>query len=775
MTVSPGTYMNTETLRPRLPLAVAAALLCVGSLAPAQDQAPPQRGGADPSDDAFDMGSPPALPEGLTEEEMWPAATAEGWKKPVLVHWQRCFDDALTVARAENRPILVCVNMDGEIASEHFAGVRYRDPETAALMNKYVCVIASVYRHTPRDYDEGGNRVPCPRFGTVTCGEHIESERELYEKYFDGKRISPRHIVLDLEEKEQLDVYFSWDTATVTTTFQKGVEGWPEPNQPPEPTLENLAMSAKVEYRELLEETYAGSDRETKRSILLLLRERPVVDQVEVLRTAIFGFDLELAHIARQALAECKTEPALDLIAEALKVPLEPVERQRLLQAVDRMGETSPRARTLAALHSGLSVGSRYIDAKTLEARAREYEANVGLIVDVQARENAADAGPEEPRAQLEFAAALLARAQETGDRRLATLLLEDARTAARKAEELGAKGVRLDAIEAVLASESGEYDRARERAVAAIEGGLLNVGDGVIRDGSVDLTEATKARVLRLFAEARQRAIRQAYRAKEDWPPEWLSDVNAAYATLAKGPFVDEITVVNHYDFLRWIGASPRANAVLDDAMARFPESPILHSRLRDRLLWEGGPKNLERDYAERLARETAAGSEPTQLAWFAGYASIVAAEHYRRRSEFEAAISAYDRAIALYERSRRDFPDGADTCEHLIALSHAGLSRIALEQADLERAKRELLLCFELRPDSAATLDGLGFSPVMTAKMLKERLLEASDEKGAEEIQLAMDSLDPKLLEPPPAERMGSGGRRPPRGGPGGRGSGG
>jgi len=765
--------MNTVTLRHRFLLAVSAALLCVGPWTSAQDQPPPQRGGADPSEDAFDMGSPPALPDGMTEEEMWPAATAEGWKNPVLVNWQRCFDDALKVARAENRPILVCVNMDGEIASEHFAGVRYRDPETAALMNHYVCVVASVYRHTPRDYDEEGNRVPCPRFGTVTCGEHIEAERELYEKYFDGKRISPRHIVLDLEEKEQLDVYFSWDTATVTTTFRKGVEGWPDPNLPPEPTLENLAMSAKVEYRELLEKAYADSDRETKWKILVQLREKPVVDQVEVLRTAIFGFDLELAHIARQALAECKTEPALDLIAEALKVPLEPEERQLLLRTVDRMGETSPRARTLAALHSGLSVGSRYIDAKTLEARAREYEANVGLglTVDVQARENAVEAGPEEPLAQLEFAAALLARAQESGDRRLATLLLEDARTAARKAEELGAEGVRLDAIEAVLASEAGEYDRARERAVAAIEGGLLNVEDGVMRDGSVDLTEATKARVLRLFAEARQRAIRQAYRAKEDWPPEWLSDVNAAYTTLAKGPFVDEITVVNHYDFLRWIGASPRANAVLDDALARFPESPVLHSRLRDRLLWDGGPKNLERDYAERLARETAAGAEPTQLAWFAGYASIVAAEHYRRRSEFEAAVVAYDRATALYERSLRDFPDGADTCKHLIALSHAGLSRIALEQTDLERAKRELLLCFEIRPDSAATQDGLGLSPVMTAKMLKARLLEASDEKGAEEIQLAMDSLDPKLLEPPPAEQMGSGRRRPPRGGPGGR----
>jgi hypothetical protein len=116
---------------------------------PAQEPTnpPAQRssGGAPPSDDAFKMGSPPALPDGMTEEQMWPAATAEGWKQPCLVHWQRSFDDALRVARARHMPILVAVNMDGEIASEHFAGVRYRDPETAAKLAGYSCVIASVY------------------------------------------------------------------------------------------------------------------------------------------------------------------------------------------------------------------------------------------------------------------------------------------------------------------------------------------------------------------------------------------------------------------------------------------------------------------------------------------------------------------------------------------------------------------------------------------------------------------------------------------------------
>lgn len=729
----------------------------------AQEPQPPARqgGGADPSNDAFRMGSPPALAEGTTEEEMWPAATAEGWKKPCLVHWQRTFDDALRVARAENRPILVAVNMDGEIASEHFAGVRYREPETAALLNGYACVIASVYRHTPRDYDEAGHRVECPRFETVTCGEHIEAERELYEKYFDGKRISPRHIVLDLEGKETYDVYYSWDTATVFTTYKKGREGWPEPIEP-EATLPNLLKSADVEDRETLERSYVEGTVETKRVILTSLREERVVDQVEVLRAAIFGLDLELASLARGALARCETEGALDLMAEVLKTPLEASERELLLGAVQRLSERSPRARTLGALHSGLALGSQYLDTDSAAALAREYEASSTRLVDRLARAEAA-ARPSDPGALLEFAAALLANAQEAPERRYASLLFEDARSAAREAERLGAAGPRLDGIVAVTAAELGDLATARTRAVAAIEGGLLRLDDGAQPANTLD--GASQARLLRLFGEARQRAIRGAYRAGESWPPEWLSDVNTAYSMLAQGPLADATPLVEYHDFLRWIGASPRADTVLDDALRRFPDAPVLHERLRDRLLWEGGPERLESDYAARLAAEEAASSGTTQLPWFAGYASLVAAEHWRRRSEFEAALASYGRAIAGFERSAALFPDGRDTCQHFIALSHAGHARVSLERGELDAATEAMLAALVARPDTAATLDGLGITPVATAKMLKAKLLERGDGERAARVQTALDALDPKLLEPPPSE-LPDAGRRGQRG---------
>src|SRR5262245_38901473 len=213
-----------STLRRR---ALAGALLLAATAGHAS--AGPQQ--APPSKDAVSMGSPMSLPPGYTVESMWPPPSAEDWQKPVLVPFQRSFEDALRVANETGKPILVCVNMDGEPASEHFAGKRYRDPDTAAALAPYVCIAASVYRHTPRDHDQTGRRVLCPRLGSMTCSEHITAETVLFEKYFEGQRIAPRHIMLELDGTKTYDVYYSWDTATVYTAYRKGVEG----RAPPRP------------------------------------------------------------------------------------------------------------------------------------------------------------------------------------------------------------------------------------------------------------------------------------------------------------------------------------------------------------------------------------------------------------------------------------------------------------------------------------------------------------------------------------------------------------
>ncbi len=717
-----------------------------GAAPPAPQTTPRQTGGAPPSDDATRMGSPPRLPEGMTEPQMWPAATAEGWKKPVLISWQRSFDDAVRVSRATGKPILVAVNMDGEIASEHYAGVRYRESETAKLFEPYVCVVASVYRHTPRDYDEKGRRVHCPRLGAITCGEHIAAETELYEKYFDGIRVSPRHIALELDGKEMYDVYFSWDTQTVFTALVKGVENRP----PPRPLDHDMPLAERTKSPDVIDRTsieieYEKGTPEVRRTLLQAVLTRREVDQVDLLRLAIFGLDLDHARMARQALARCETEGAVDLIAEALKVPLAAEERAMLIEASQRLGQKFPRARTLTAVHQGLAQGSKWVDAR--RATEQEYESQMRTPApSLDARAADAEARPKDASSRLDLAKALLARAEDPAtERRYVALLVEDARRAIDEAKALGASGFKLDLVLAVSDALSGDDASARKHAVAAVEGGMLMPGTT-----ADNVLERTELRVLALFASARQRAIREAYRAGSSWPPEWLSDINAAYAVLAKHPLGSDEHLVSFYDFLRWLGGTARANAILDDAIARFPASALVHDRLRARILWESGPDGLEAGYAARLAQD----SSNADLVWFAGYASLVAAEHHRREGDVDKALSSYARGIAHYERFAAERPDGRDNAQHFIALAVAGRARIALERGDLELATQEILASFERAPAAGATPDGLNITPVDTAKMLSAKLEEAPNAELLAKLQAGLGALDPKLLEKRPFE---------------------
>ena len=103
-------HMQLHLWHPRFPFAL--ALVSLAPFAPAATQ----------------------LPQGVTREQMWYAPSAEDWQKPVQITFQRSWDDALALSKEQQRPILVCVNMDGEIASEHYAGVRYRLPEIETVM-----------------------------------------------------------------------------------------------------------------------------------------------------------------------------------------------------------------------------------------------------------------------------------------------------------------------------------------------------------------------------------------------------------------------------------------------------------------------------------------------------------------------------------------------------------------------------------------------------------------------------------------------------------------
>ncbi len=715
--------------------------------------------------------------QGEAEREvMWRAPTEAEWAMPTLIRWQRSWEDAVALSVKTGKPILVCVNMDGEIASEHYAGVRYRQPEVAALYEPYVTVIASVYRHTARDYDDEGRRVPCPRFGGVTCGEHITLEPIVYERYLDGRRIAPRHIMVELDGSEVYDVFYAFDTASVFQTVYDGVVDRENPVpwvEPEEPSLVERLTSPDAEDQEWVERVFRAGTRAERREILTAAVSAGPDSPLDLLRLAIFGLDVEQARLARAALAQTQDPAAIELITEALRVPMEPAEREPLIAALDRLSALDARAGTLAVVYRGLGAESGAVDVeawagslKGAPASADAYERDT-LEERLREKQRAAAAAREDAQANLEAAEATLALAVDPSTletlpsdpverKRLHRLMYEDVLAKAGKAADLGAGGWRADAAMAVAHSSLGNARQAAELAAKAVE--ALPVG--------ADSWSAMAA--LSIFVDGRRQSISRRQRRGESWPPEWLADMHSAYAVLARHPYGLDAHIADHHDFLRRMGAVGPAAEVLEVGLERFPLSANLHARLRSSLLRDKGVKGLMERYDAILA-QPGTGAPRMQ---FAGYAALVAAEFERRQLRGPEGLDAYTRAIELYEASIALAPEDkgvAHSADHFVAMALAGRARILMDAEQEAEAVAQLLQSFERCPDAASVLDGLNFSAATTAISLWARLKARGQSELEDQLKTALDALDPALLARPGFETEGPnapvGGGRPPR----------
>ena len=146
--------------------------------------------------------------------------------------WQRTLDDALLIAKAQHRPILIAVNMDGESASERIVRERYHDPEFVALTRSFVCLPASIFRHSARDHDDQGRRIVSLRFGEVTSGEHYLLEPLLYDKYLGGERIAPRHAVIQPDGTKTFDLSLLFDFKDLDAALADAAKNAPPPQDP---------------------------------------------------------------------------------------------------------------------------------------------------------------------------------------------------------------------------------------------------------------------------------------------------------------------------------------------------------------------------------------------------------------------------------------------------------------------------------------------------------------------------------------------------------------
>jgi len=698
---------------------------------------------------AQDRVGPPNPP--ADREAMWRPPTADDWAKPVLLTFQRTWDDALAVQQETNQAILICINMDGEIASEHYAGVRYRAPDIAKLYEPYVCVIASVYRHNTRDYDDQGRRVLCPRFGSVTCGEHITIEPILYEKYMEGERVAPRHIMIELDGKETYDVYYANDTASVFKAIDDGIQTRttkPTPIVRGDRPIVDRVASREISDRKAVESAYRNGDTATKRSILEAALANQQASPIELLRMAVFGFDADLSGMARKALTASDSPDATDLIVEALRVPMNPAERDALIAALERIGVKSRRAQWLSAVHKGLSGGKSPVDPegwskalqKTDAAAPVSYERHA-LQQIMQTRAQEAKARKDDPAARIALAEVALELAVKSAPRgtdnpktarTFQKLLFHDARQAALEAERLGSTDWRVSAVLARAAYFDGDVAEAYTRAEKAVAG---------IPEGEQGWNAAT---VLTIFAESRFKAIKGAIKEKKKWEPQWLTDLHASYTVLLQHPLGTVEQAIWYYDFLAYLRARHKAAAYLDASMRRFPASAVLHNRLRRRHLRRAGPAGMEAAYAKLLADTPGSPDMP----WYAGYASMVGADFHRRVGKFDAAIESYNRSIELFDQAIARNPGNRPGCDHYIALVLAGRARLHYQKDNLNAALGDVIASFQRAPDAAGTRDGVGVTPGETAQVLMALLTERKQTEAAATLQAEMDKLDPELL---------------------------
>ena len=696
-------------------------------------------------------------PDGLVPEQMWYAPSAEDWKKPPLIRWQRTWADAVRLSQQTKKPIMVCVNMDGEIASEHYAGVRYRDPEVAKLFEPYVCVMASVYRHNPRDYDDQGRRIPCPRLGCVTCGEHIALEPLVFEKFLDGKRISPRHIMVELDGSEVYDVFYTWDVKSVLDSLENGIKDR-EIQAPPivkgDRSLKERIESPDSADREAVEAEFAEASAALRKRMLELGIGAGDKVPLEMLRQAAYGLDPDLAKRARDGMKQSDDLLAVELIADTLRGPLAAEERVGLVDALDRFRDRSTRARTLATAHRGLDQGASSIDGQKWQSVlvGPAYSGITDVAAVASQRDAALAATPDDLGARLDVAESSLLQALEVqvgrarGGVRLAqaqrTLLLEDAKRNLQTAVAAGAEGWRPKALEAVLRSELGQRRRAFGLATEAMP------------DLPPDAPGRLAKELLELFAHGRQAAIQDAVRQKEEWPGAWTSDVHTAYTLLMRHPLGTPEHVADHYDFLEFF-RSPDAEVVLQKGVERFPAAAPLHHRLRGLWLRQGGVARMEREYAKWLARDDA----PAVLPWFAGYASLVAAEQHRRRSKPAAARESYNHALRHFA-SYRDQTRSGDGA-HYEAMAHGGLARLALQDGDLGLTFSELQQVFRIAPQAAGAIDGLSITAMQTAEALRGKALR-DDPDLVELLDAALQELPDEAFLLPEYEQRNPGNPR-------------
>ncbi|HEX5050539.1 MAG TPA: hypothetical protein VFZ65_02090 [Planctomycetota bacterium] len=658
-----------------------------------------------------------------------PAPAAPAGNQPQHVEWQRSLADALAVQKATGLPLLIAVNMDGEVFNERFANTTYKDPEFITSTRGYVCVVASPDRHTERDYDALGNRVECPRFPGCTCSEHINIEPELFARYFNGNRNAPRHVGVSPDGKILFDRFLDTSMQTAIDAIAKH-RGRPKDKDLAVPTsVEQLFHRRDAASRRALEQRYRAGDPST-RTALLSAAAKADNEPFDLLRMALRDTP-QAFELAAAALANVATKDALIDLEDALARTDDAATTKSLLARLLQLGKTDKAA---ARLYSHFA----WNDAARLPPPWRsQWAAPAFDATDRASIEAVLDRAEPVLRQKPDDDATRLAEA--TSQAALASLLARE-----------GGKGVELwfEDAQRNAAKIATDALQAEAKAVVALAAWQRGDADGSQKAVALALSTVNGDRqpdawlAARFLGTVMQTAAAAAYGkvnadAEANLHPE-IERVELALRLLTERKALDETACLAGIGLLEYAQLRQRARQHLRALVAAFPASPAVHERWRNRLLIDLGAEVMREHYAAFVA--SAPASDKASAEWFGGYAALVAGEQHTRDARRDVALSAYTEAIERFARCAAGNADFADSANHFAVLSLAGRATLRQANGDSEGAVADLLKAAELRPASLDESDGLQRKPRAIAGRIARELTQQGKLELAEQLKPIM-----------------------------------
>lgn len=640
--------------------------------------------------------------------------------EPSRIEWQRSLGDALALQQQTGKPLLVCVNADGEPFCERFANGTYLDDAFVQKTRGYICVVASPNRHTERDYDSLGRRVECPRFPGCTCSEHQQIEPLLFARWFQGERYAPRHLAVDGKGVVLFDRFLdgSMQDAIAAIDKHKGDTAATPPAADPDAMIRRPDAAA----RRALEKLFAETDGKGRRQLLSRCAEAGNFP-IDMLRIALRDDDDETFRAAANALtaigvAECGIDMQ-DALARCDDADL----AAALLGTIARIAESDDVLRTFFA--HATAAQQALAQAKALAFGPAPAEADRDALESaLDAAEAAAKKAPDDADTQLALAKANVALAlvllPEGGS--TAPLLLEDARRAAERANSLPGGKAKATALAAQCVA-LWNLNLPDQAAQPAKDFCLSLTKDEALAMPQPLLVEALRvagrsaARVA--YAAAAQPGGTGGAKPPQPTQPE-VAQATFGLCAAAASPLASEQDAREAADLLAFAGARNEAQKVLLQAMKRFPWSRDLHDVARRRFLVDRGPTGLLRAY--RGYEDTV--DDAATAAWFSGYAAIVAAEVLVADKRDKQALDAYDECIEAFARSVTKNEGYADTANHFRVLALAGSALLQHQRGKHDDSVERLVAARALRPASMTDKDGLGREPQAILRRVQREL---------------------------------------------------